>query len=78
MNLNSLSQEEKQTLIEGYYCYPIKDHQNIDKTLEALVNWHETSDYDLERGFDYWVKNKGVSCRENGYDGEFRNRYFDE
>ena len=37
------SEDQKSDLIEGYFCYPIKENQNTDLVFERLAEFHETS-----------------------------------
>lgn len=39
----NFTKEQKEDLINGYFCYPIKDDQNIDLVFERLAEFHETS-----------------------------------
>ena len=41
--INLFTKEQKEDLINGYFCYPIKDDQNIDLVFERLAEFHETS-----------------------------------
>lgn len=77
MNLNSLSESEKLSLIEGYFCYPLKSGQNINNTLSFLIDYHEVCDYDLEEGLNYWHKDVGPRVRVE-CNWEFREKVIDK
>lgn len=75
MDIDSLTQNEKQDLIEGYFCYPLKDGQNIDEVLLALIEYHESNDEDLFSGLSYWSWDTGPKCGVGVFDAGYREEH---
>lgn len=76
MQIDSLTPQELSGLIEGYFCYPSETENTLElqKLLCDLIEWHEPSDEELLKGFEYYCLDRGQRPQTLIYDSEFRTR----
>jgi hypothetical protein len=65
----NFSQEEKLDLVEGYFCYPISEKENLDYVLDRLAEFHEMDEGDLKEALKTDARIKEF------YDGEVRKQF---
>jgi len=73
--MNKFTKDEKQSLIEGFFVYPIKDDQDIDEVFEVLVDWHETNEQTLLKALEYWHNNIGSPVVIEPFDYSYRKNH---
>jgi hypothetical protein len=70
--MNKFTKDEKQSLIEGFFVYPIEDHQDVDEVFEVLVDWHETKEQTLLKALEYWHNSIGSPVVIEHFDYSYR------
>lgn len=73
--MNEFTKDEKQSLIEGFFVYPIEDDQDIDEVFEVLVDWHETNEQTLLKALEYWHNSIGSSVVIEPFDYSYRKNH---
>jgi hypothetical protein len=73
--MNKFTKDEKQSLIEGFFVYPIEDNQDVDEVFEVLVDWHESSEETLFKALKYWHNNIGSPVVIEPFDYSYRKDY---
>jgi hypothetical protein len=75
MDIDSLTEKELLALVEGFYCYPTEDGDNLQNILAALIEWHETSEEKLLKGLGHWAWDTEPYTVEDGYDYSYRKEH---